>query len=362
MNEELIEVIGMIDSYGYQRSNLRWKLDKCKGKKVRCRVNSTGGDINQALLMSQMMADHGEVTVEFIGFVASAATFMAFGAKSITAAADSFWLGHKSSMLVDIYGYLNSDQLEETIKQLQSEKKSHDAIDLMIASKYYDRCKKKNKTLKDVFSLMKENRWMSAKEALEWGFIDSITVPSSSISEEDRARMVQNCADLHLPSLPEEVLNSLHKEHNDDLVERIINGVKNLFKNNQETPKVNKTMDSKFTFIAAALALAALTSENGKVAFDEEQLQKLDDIIKENEQNKLQLKVANEKLNAIGENIAKMATIEEKVAAVAEIASKMPGTAVPSAVVPEKPAPGVQDFAKDEVTSFLEARANESIY
>ena len=353
----------MIDSYGYQRSNLRWKLDKCKGKKVRCRVNSTGGDINQALLMSQMMADHGDVSVEFIGFVASAATFMAFGAKSITAAADSFWLAHKSSMLVDIYGYLNSDQLEETIKQLQSEKKSHDAIDLMIASKYYDRCKKKNKTLKDVFNLMKENRWMSAKEALDWGFIDGITASSSSISEEDKARMVQNCADLHLPSLPEEVLNSLHKQHNDDLVDRIINGVKSLFLiKNQESPKQDNAMKKEFKFVAAALALASLTSENDKVAFDEEQLQKLDDIIKENEQNKLQLKVANEKLNAIGENIAKMATIEEKVEAVSELVNKMPGTTVPAAVVPANPAPGVQDFAKDEVTSFLEARANESIY
>lgn len=43
--------------------------------------------------MSALMAEHGNVTVEFISFNASAATVLAFGAKSIEMHEDGMWLG-----------------------------------------------------------------------------------------------------------------------------------------------------------------------------------------------------------------------------------------------------------------------------
>lgn len=51
------------------------------------------------------------------------------------------------------------------------QKKSAEAIDLMIAQKYINRS---GKSLKDVIALMEEERWMPAAEAKDWGFIDKI--------------------------------------------------------------------------------------------------------------------------------------------------------------------------------------------
>ena len=42
---------------------------------------------------------------------------------------DGMWLAHKCSLGVDIWGQLNADQLEDTIKELQNKKKSAEAID-----------------------------------------------------------------------------------------------------------------------------------------------------------------------------------------------------------------------------------------
>ena len=85
-------------------------------------------------------------------FVASlAVTWMAFGAKTREMHEDSLWLCHKSSIRVDIYRTMNSDQLADTIKQLENEKKNQDAIDLIIAKKYADMCADKDKSLAAVF-------------------------------------------------------------------------------------------------------------------------------------------------------------------------------------------------------------------
>ena len=139
MNETVITLFGTIDRYWYNKNYLKYFLDKAKGQPVRLKVSSYGGDVAEAVAMSALMAEHGNVTVEFISFNASAATVLAFGAKSIEMHEDGMWLAHKCSLGVDIWGQLNADQLEDTIKELQNKKKSAEAIDLMIAQKYINR-------------------------------------------------------------------------------------------------------------------------------------------------------------------------------------------------------------------------------
>ena len=68
MNEVVLEVNGMIDHYGWQRTNIRYSLNKNKGNAVRLKVNSFGGSVNEAIAISKLLEDHGNVTVEFIGF------------------------------------------------------------------------------------------------------------------------------------------------------------------------------------------------------------------------------------------------------------------------------------------------------
>lgn len=364
MNEEIIDVIGVIDGYGYQLSVLRYQLNRCKSKKVRCRVNSPGGSINEALVMSQLIADHGNVTIQFMGMVASAATIMAFGAKRIEANEDSMWLCHKCSTPVSIYKAMNADELNETIKKLQADKKSNEAIDLMIASKYLDRCKIKNKSLSDILSLMDENRWMRASEAAEWGFIDEVIKGVNPISIDDRARMVQNCADLHLPSLPDDFnLQPTQPSIVDQIVNRIMAFV-NRDKENVSNHYIN--MKKNFCVIASILGLVEFKTQEGQVMLDDEQMKKIEEHINKLEEDKTKssnrVNEVESKLNAMGENIAKMANLDDKINAVAQIIQNMPGANVPGVVVPEKNNAAVEDFAKDEVMAYLDERNSQSIF
>ena len=131
MNETVITLFGSIDRYWYNKNYLKYFLDKAKGQPVRLKVSSPGGDVAEAVAMSSLMSEHGNVTVEFISFNASAATILAFGAKSIEMHEDGMWLAHKCSLGIDIWGHLNADQIEDVIKELQNKKKSAEAIDLM---------------------------------------------------------------------------------------------------------------------------------------------------------------------------------------------------------------------------------------
>jgi len=221
MNEVIITLFGSISQYWYDKNYMKYFLDKAKGKPVRLKVTSYGGDVAEAVAISNLIAEHGDVTVEFIGFNASAATWMAFGAKRIEMHADGMWLAHKCSVSVDIYGALNADQLEDKIKELKSSKQSAEAIDLMIAKKYADRS---GKPVKDILSLMNDSKWIAADEVKDWGFIDAI-IPGIN----KRAKMTDDLTNCFTAmGLPLPVIEDKQPEE-PTMVEQILSGIKDFF-------------------------------------------------------------------------------------------------------------------------------------
>ena len=274
MNEVIIDIYSVIDNYGYLTSNVRYQLARNKGKKVRCRVNSLGGSVDQALTISQLLAEHGDVVVEFVGLCASAATWMAFGAKSIEMHEDSLLLCHKCSTTVDVYASLNADKIEAMIDDLKNKKQNIEALDLLIAKKYLDKCKSKGKNLQDVLNLMKAANWMTNEQALEWGFVDKI-IPgiNRQVTNEMRDLMAQNCAALDLTAPPFEVqqVNAVDNKDN-DMVARIINGIKQIFKpiedENKKETVINqnqKVMNKDFTTINSLLGVEGFEAKDQKV-------------------------------------------------------------------------------------------------
>ncbi len=221
MNQNLIEINGTIDSWGYQRSNVKYHLNCLKGKDATVRISSMGGDVNEAMKISQLFADHGNVTVQFLGMVASSATWMAYGAKKVQMAEDSLMLCHRTSVLLDIYKSLNADQIEAKIEELKNAKKTNEALDLIIAKKYADHSGNK---IADMLDLMKESKWITSSEAKEKGLVDEIINPSGSIKN-CQAMIIQNCADLDLP-VP---VFSDHQEQKDSIIDSVISKCKELF-------------------------------------------------------------------------------------------------------------------------------------
>ena len=356
MNETVITLFGSIDRFWYNKNYLKYFLDKAKGQPVRLKVSSPGGDVAEAIAMSSLMAEHGNVTVEFISFNASAATILAFGAKSIEMHEDGMWLAHKCSLGVDIWGRLNADQLEGAIKELQNKKKSAEAVDLMIAQKYINRS---GKSLKDVITLMEEERWMPAAEAKEWGFID-IIIPGKNkkpqITDEITNSFqaaglpvpVLNTPASQVPANPEKSAAN-QQEDAKTLVAQIIDGIKGVFSGKKEDiSSSNIVMRKEFTFINQILNCEGIEEKDGKTSLTVENLQAINDAIKVANEAKTKAEsdltsantarqtaednltaVVND-LDSLSDSVRNAADSKAKIQVIRDIVAKIPGTATAS--------------------------------
>lgn len=161
-----------IGPWGYSKQYVRNVLGNYKGKHVDVKISSLGGDLDHGLDIRQQFLDHGDVTVYLSGFVASAATVIAMGAKRIVMSKYAMFLVHKCSNFIDAWGAYNADQMQQLIEQLEANKKENDKIDVVLANMYADKCKKK---VSEILDVLKAGRWLTAQEALDLGFIDEIS-------------------------------------------------------------------------------------------------------------------------------------------------------------------------------------------
>lgn len=160
-----------IGRWGYSKQYVRSILAGYKGKHIDVKISSYGGDLDHGLDIRQQFVDHGDVTVHIHGFTASAATVIAMGAKKVCMSRYAMFLVHKCSNFIDVWGNLNADEMQKLIDDLTENKRENDKIDVVLANMYAARCKKK---VADLLNVLKEGRWLTAQEALEYGFIDEI--------------------------------------------------------------------------------------------------------------------------------------------------------------------------------------------
>lgn len=76
-----ISIDSHIGPWGYSKNYIRSQMSGLKNKPVNVRVSSLGGSVDDALDIRQQFLDHGNVTCYLYGYVASAATILATGAK-----------------------------------------------------------------------------------------------------------------------------------------------------------------------------------------------------------------------------------------------------------------------------------------
>lgn len=359
MEEVIIEMPSTIDAYWHNRNYIKYYLDQAKGKSVRLKCSCYGGDVAEAVAISNSLVEHGDVTVEFIGFNASAATWLAFGAKAIEIHADAMWLAHKCSYSVDYWGALNSDNIEDKIKELQNLKKSAEAIDLLIAKKYADRCKK---SIKNVLELMSEERWMSADEVMTWKFADKL-IPGINKSASSTNLITNEFAAMGLP-IP--VIQQKTEQQNDSasMIEKILDGVKNLLKpkeNNIPNNLINATMNKTFVTVNQILNVEGLAENDGKITLTIDQVKALNDGLKaandaktSAEQGKTaaetSLNNVIEGLDNLSPSVKAAADNTAKIQVISDTFKKVPG--VLETPKNEGGEDKYKDIAKDPINSF----------
>lgn len=167
-----LRLLGTVGSYAIDPEYIVWRLDRDKDKPLCIHVDSPGGSVAAALTIAAAFRDHGDVTVHITGLTASAATILSLGATRITMDRAAIYMVHNCSVEVFKWADLNKEQLAAHCAELEKKIDTLDKLDTLIAAQYAARCRKRPDDLKD---LMKHETFLTAQEALEWGFIDEIT-------------------------------------------------------------------------------------------------------------------------------------------------------------------------------------------
>ena len=264
---------------------VRQELNKYQGQPCNVYISSLGGSVLDAVQIHQMFRDHGQVTAHLHGFVASAATIIAMGAKNIVMGEFALFLMHRCTGWVDTWGNMNAEELARAIEELQHDKKSLETIDRTIANIYVARCGKK---IEDVVKWMEEAEWVTASTCLERGLIDEICKDDCQ-QEPITAAFRSKILACGLPIPAERHTASASQEEEKHTSRNILAALRDMFggkvANSEEgtaaqateEPEQNSlsntnTMNENYTEINALLNIEGVEEQEGNVRISAEQM------------------------------------------------------------------------------------------
>lgn len=166
-----LRLVGTVGGWNFDSEYVDYILNKKKNVCVNVLIDSLGGYTNTGLSISGAFRNHGNVNVTFRGMNASAATIAALGAKHVAMEQDALYLIHKCSVLVFEWANMNEEQLAVKIAELEHDRQNAMKIDVAVARAYANRT---GKTTEELLELMSKELWLTAEEALEYGFVDEI--------------------------------------------------------------------------------------------------------------------------------------------------------------------------------------------
>jgi len=149
---------------GITFESIKAELSTITTPKIKLNISSLGGDVNDALVIYNLIkTSPAYVEANIMGFTASSATIIAMSADVVTMDENASFLIHNA--WTGVNG--NQHDLREVADTLE-------VLDNRLASIYKDKTGNRKDS---ILKLMKEERWLSASEAKELGFIDKVYKP-----------------------------------------------------------------------------------------------------------------------------------------------------------------------------------------
>lgn len=153
------EWAGMIDD-----GQVASALNSMRGQDIDVRINSGGGDVFIGASIHNALARHdGEITAYVDGLSASAMTYAMLGANKVVAAENAVFMMHKPWTMA----MGNEDDLAKSIEALQT-------VESAMLGMYE---RQTGRTSSEIRSVLREEKWMTAEQALEFGLVDDIEGP-----------------------------------------------------------------------------------------------------------------------------------------------------------------------------------------
>lgn len=326
-----ISLKGYVGGYDFDRSTVDSVLAKNDGKQVNVLIDSLGGSLATGLSISAAFKNHGQVNVHFVGLNASAATIASLGAAHISIDAGAMYLVHQCSMAFFEWGSLNSAQFSSLIADCEKIKADLDKLDLNCARLYAARCKRKTE---DLLDLMKAGGWLTAKEALDWGFVDEIT----DLDDEPAPRLTDALASamasegMPIPNIP------IAEADKNSTFSRFIAALTSFFKPDTTANTITTAMNKTYKFLSAILADKPLTVSDGKATIFTEQLDCIEDALADKD------RLCNEQKQTIEDRDKTIADLQAKL-------DKKPAEPTSQVVEDNK---GGEPTTKNDVEQFVD--------
>ena len=295
---------GFVGGYDFDADYVDYILSKHEGKEVHVLIDSLGGRSNTALSIFSAFKRHGNVNVHFVGMNASAATIASLGAKHITMDSSAMYLVHKCSVGFFEWGQLNSDGLQALIDNIEHQKADLDKLDANIAQMYATRCKKEPAEL---LILMKAGGWLTAQEALAWGFVDELTDYEGEDAPVLTVTMANamSAAGIPVPNMPSMKMT----QQEQSAFAKFLSSLTQFFSNSKahesiQSPTQKTIMNKVFTRVCAILSCDHLESDEGRITLTDSQFDSLEAAINADKQSIQSLNEQVQTLQTEKQNLA----------------------------------------------------------
>ena len=245
-----LDIIGDIGeswfSEGHTMGSVKDQLKELKAPKLVVNVSSLGGNVNDALAIHDLIKMHpAKTTVNITGLTASSGTIVALAGDEVRMSENALFLVHNA--WTGVVG--NQHDMEKAAEELKT-------IDSRLVNIYK---KKTGKSEQEILDLMKEERWISADEAKEFGFIDStfepMAIAASVIDKVNAAKEFpnivnnQNQTDMNIKeefkAFKDSIMNAISELKGDAKTEPSITEVKIL--DQEEVKKLISNFETKVT-------------------------------------------------------------------------------------------------------------------
>lgn len=202
--EPEIELYGVISEYSWWEDEVtpkKFRDDLYRlggGGPVTVRINSPGGDVVAASVMRSILTDYpGRVTTRVDGLAASAAVAVATAGETVRIMDSAYMMIHDPAVIVFL-AQLDIETLKGLAKDLQSIKRG-------LVDTYASRT---GLTPEKISKMMQDETWMSAQEAVDYGFATEVisggNKPAQALVNRAYVNILQSYANTPVDLLPEQ--------------------------------------------------------------------------------------------------------------------------------------------------------------
>jgi ATP-dependent Clp protease protease subunit len=227
-----VDIIGEISEWYNSMPYLKYKIDEANGASIDFTISSGGGSVTEGMGMADLISTYSnETTATGIGLVASIATVVLLAADKVKMTENSFLMIHRPWS----QAFGNSDELEATAELL--DKMEEKLLDIYLSAVYKRKGEEKD-LRKKIKKMMAAETWMTAQEALEFGFIDEIVK-----TDEKKIDLLplQNSLSKFI-NVPAALL--INNKKDEDMGNSILEKIKNLLNHTDEVTVIEPTVQT----------------------------------------------------------------------------------------------------------------------